>query len=1026
MTRRRKTALVCIGLIIIVVANILLLLHVYLSPARICTRVRRFARERLGCAVEIEAANAGLLGIVELKGIKLWPPGRESGEPAITIERILLDCSPLRLLRGHDGIDEIEVAAPQVRINSELIGSLKDLLSRAGPTPRGRIAKKISIFSGAIGFEEGVLYQGSPQLELSGVRIVVQPTSYSSSQFTFTGGASEPRFGAIRIEGLADLALKSASWSVQVPDVEVGEEFRKLLPESALDVWRDLSPEGHTSVALKVDYSWGDQKLVRPTITASPANCSLRIKEFPIPFTQVGGLMKSDGKVLRVKRGIGRYCSGTVEVRRGFVDKAITEFEMLGRSLPITEELKNSLPPEARSVCEDFGISGGEADAIHRFTLHKGGPRNFPVHSLDVTLRDVKACFDDFPYPVERLGGRIRWETPKQPGAEPSRIHLDLRGTVGKGSVQVDGRIPVPPIVRPQDVEIRYSNGGDSPDVTITARRIQIDQRLRKAVPPEVLAIFDELNLVGNIDVTVMLKLTHNGEKMLITSKSAIVELNGMQANFQRFPYPVTSVVGRVEWDGSMVTLTGVRGLCGKARVAITGCAHIGDASPHPGEKQGIAVAIEGLALEPRFREALNEEGRRIWDDFGPSGNINVFALLGPDDKGKVNVEDLTLTLDHCRATYKGFPYPLESLCGKIELDRDGAITLENISGSAGTGGVRLSGRFVKTRPDPDEKTGENSSLRIQARNIAVDAALQRAMPEKWADVWKKLDPKGSFSGDLGIILPAAGPAGIARGSSVAIHDFSLKGMPLPEAKFLLRTDDKFVYITDFSGSYYGGGVAGAVRLSRKGGGWATHVALNNLDVTQIDNDRDFMPEGKNIRGQLTATLDLAGQGGQTELITGDVEVAVHNGDLGDIPLIADVVMSLLSIGLPKSNTVTGAEIKCRIAESKVDFTSILLKGTTVPITGDGFVKLNGKMKLDFYTSKDKRSIISIIPVAGTFIDSQLIARLRKLIIQAKVEGVYPDVKAEPVAFKGVGNVIIEPIRVLLSVFRSDKKEKNK
>jgi len=83
-------------------------------------------------------------------------------------------------------------------------------------------------------------------------------------------------------------------------------------------------------------------------------------------------------------------------------------------------------------------------------------------------------------------------------------------------------------------------------------------------------------------------------------------------------------------------------------------------------------------------------------------------------------------------------------------------------------------------------------------------------------------------------------------------------------------------------------------------------------------------------------------------------------------------------------------------------------------------------MKLDFYTSKDKRSIISIIPVAGTFIDSQLIARLRKLIIQAKVEGVYPDVKAEPVAFKGVGNVIIEPIRVLLSVFRSDKKEKNK
>jgi|GEM_PF-4836810 len=1025
MTRRRKILLICCGIIVIVIANVVVQVYISLSSDNICRRIRRVARERLGCSVEVASARASLLGLIELKGIRLALPEGESDEPFLAIDHIVLDCSPLRLLLGMSGVDEIEIAGPRVKLNDKVIGLLKKLAAGTDSAGNGRISKKISIFSGEVGIDAGILYAGSPALELTDLRIVLQATSYSASQLTFSGGATEPRFGAVQVTGHIDLASKGLSLKAEVPDLQIDDRFQKLLPSAALEVWNDIDPAGRADVAVKLDYKWGEEKSFRQTITATVTDASVRIKEFPLLLAGARGLLESDGKTLIVKRAIAPYKGGTVEVRRGFVDKDITEFEVIARALPITPEVKAALPADARSVFDDFNISGGEADGIYRLTLHKGGPESFPEHSLHLMVSDVSASFNDFPYPVERIGGRFRWVTPKQHEKTPSLIYLNLKGVAGQGTVEVDGLIPLPPIVGPRG-QVPYVNGGESPDLTITARRIELDDRLRKAVPPEVAEIIDALSPVGNVDATVMLKLKHDGEKMVITSRAAVIQLNGITATFDQFPYPVTNLVGRVEWDGSTVKLAGLIGLCGEARVSVTGELTLGDEAPEAGEKQGITISVEGLELNARLREALDDETRETWDDFAPSGRINALVLVGLDADGKMNVQKITLNLDHCRATYKGFPYPLESLTGRVKITGD-TTTLENIAGRAGVGDVRLAGRFVNAQTaegTQENPASENSTLNIRARNIVFDEALMQAVPKAWAEIWDKVQPKGSFGGELNVIMPAKGPATIAEGSSLRTRGVSLKGIPLPEATFSLTMDERFVHITKFTGAYYGGQIKGNLHLGRNDDKWLTHIGVYNLDIKQINDERRFMDDP--IRGQLTATVDLAGEGAQTNKLTGNAKVEVHNGELGHIPKLADVFMSLLSLGLPKSNTITGADVECKIAEGKVDFSKILFMGTTVPITGDGFVKFDGEMLLNFFTSKDRKSIFGIIPFIGKLVDRELIARLRNFMIQVKVEGTYPDVTPTPVTFGSVGNVLLAPVELFLDIFTAEEKEKKK
>ena len=1128
MTRRKKILVLCGGIIVVLIANVFLLCHVYLSPGNIRKMITDIAREQLGCAAEIDAVNASLLGLVELKGIRLSLPGPEH-EAFLTVDRAVLDCSPLRLVWGKGGIDELEVSKPRIRLSNELVAFFKERAPSAEKMDYSRLPRKISLRAGTMTLDAGFLYEGSPEIELSDLQLNVQATSYSASQLTFNGSAKEDCIGSVRVAGAADLLSGAFSLTIESPQVQLNGKLRSLLPKSALRTWDDLGVTGQTGITVKVSSLEAGKPLTQQII-ATPTNCSVRVKHFPLPFTQVSGVVESDGKTVTVKHAIGRYKDGTVEVIRGFVDKDVTEFETIARSLPLTEEVRKSLPQSVQSVWAKFNIAGGAADVLYRLKIHKNNGKIFPEHYLDLTIRDVAARFEDFPYPVERLRGRLTWETPRQFENGPAHVDISCRGIAGDGIVKLDGRIPVPPPVR-QEGSVEYANSSDGPDLTIEARRIALDDRLRKAVPPEVLDVIETFTPVGNMDATILLKLKHDGRNAVITSETVVLHLNGIRATFRDFPYPVTNLAGQVEWDGSTVKLIGLNGLCDEARVTIAGELDLQEKAT--GKKRGtIAVTVEGLKLDTQLYEVLDDKLRKVWNELAPSGKADVVVLLGLDGDGKVETKKTTFSLDHCSAKYKGFPYLLESLTGKVivenglvtlesvtgcvpgretevtisgqfsilegdqrthrilikaerlwldealrtalskeskaiwdEFDPSGrvnalcivefdpahpngvmhsmaleldhckatyerfpyplesiigrlnvdehAIVLENVIGFAGIGQVRLTGKILRAEGSNDP--AENSTLAIYASDIDFDTALVQAMPASWAAIWDKFTRKGSFGGKLNMVFPAEGEMKIAEGSFLSIRNFSLKGIPLPEATFSLKMDDELVYITDLSGAYFGGRLEGNVSLGRTDDGWSANIKLYGIDIKQINDEYSFLE--KDVRGRLTATIELRGKGEDTALLEGKATVDINNGWLADIPLLADAVMSLLSLGLPKGNSITDAEIECEIGGGKIHFEKIVLTGTSVPITGDGTIKLDGgELDLTFVTSKDKKTFLSILPFLGPLLDKQVISKLRNFIIQVRIEGTVQNPK-RPTSVP-LSGIVTAPIKLLLRLIK--------
>jgi len=1096
MARRKRILVICLIILVAVVVNLIILSRIYLSQSSIVSTVKAFVGEATGCDVELGGVDLSISGIVRLRDVRLLCSHGGEAVQLLGIKQVLLDISLLRWLGENGGIEEIEIAEPQMELTAEAVELLKHVTA-GGENGRGnrRMPGKITISSGTLRIGKGLLYDGSPAATLSNLHVTVRPVSFSAMQLAVEGAGREEHLGPVTLTGKVDLSAKVLTMTVSAPQVRLTDDLVGSLPPKAVRAWKEVGLLGRIGVSVDISYCWGDAPSFRQTITAEATESTAKLKDFPLPLRVVRARVHSDGGRLVIDHGMARYKDGTIEITRGLVNKEVSNFEALIRSLPLDDGVREALPPSVRKVWDELGISGGRISGTHQFTLHKGGGRKYPQHSSDLHVSDLAARYARVPLQVTSISGYIRWQTPNRADNAFSQLELDLQGIAGGGTVKIYGRVPIAPVHRQPTDDTTYRIPGDGPDLVITGRRIEIDDDLRKAVPREVAHLFDTFAPSGTADATILLKMENRGKANNIISKSIIVDLNGIRATLDRFPYPITDLVGRIEWDGQRVKFTELRGLCGNARVTITGevATKPSDAATHT-----LVVMIDQLELDERLRNAMDSTLREVWDQLSPSGRVNVFMTLAADADGKITIRKTTLALDHCKAALASFPYPVENLTGEVVIadgvaelrnvtgaarGRDTPITLngrlnlrssqgppgelslkaerlaldrvlrealgrrgesiwerfspsgrvnatavlemgagndvrlrtlrlelldvvakyrgfpyvlrnirgtvsmmgdvtqiENVVANAGGGSITLDGSLTTVQPEAEGTEAQGAAprttgeLRLCVRDFALNQELRQALPPAWVKVWDSLQPAGIISGRLTLTLPADGPPAIGKGSSVSASDLSLKGFPLPDASFLIEMDQRLLNITDFSGTYYGGEVKGNVRIERRAVGkekpngglpWHTHVELYNIDLKQVNDEQRFLKD--TIRGQLTATVDLEGRGGDTFAVKGKGTATVRNGHLVNVPVIADVFMKLLNPSWhPGEPALTDADIEARVERGRVHFDYVRLSGTSVPIGGRGHIKLDGTMDMDFYTSKDEKSFVRIVPILGS------------------------------------------------------------
>jgi len=1142
MSRTKKTVILFTVLAVVAI-NLLLLFRMHLSDESVRRRVEDALRQALKCKVDIGSAEASLTGLLQLNDVRMYLPGQERGEPAFSCEQIMVDCSLFRLLSGKGGIDEVEVMRPRARISPALVDLVSSLPTGKEPADGRWIPKKLSLNSGALHFDSGMLYSNSPPVLLSDVQIDASASSFSGSGIGFRGSARQTIAGLVKIDGEVRMLPKTLSLNAELEQIDVLGSFRNLLPAHLQHGWDDVSLRGQVGVTLQMLYAWGDKRQMQQKIVARPANCSVTIKDFPLPVRQLSGVVESDGHSLRIVRLIGRYNGGTIEVNRGTIDKTLIDIEVLGRGLPLDQRMKEALPPDVLNIWDDLTITGGLADVVYRLMVHRPDGIPHAEHSLDIQVREVSGSYKEHPYPVKSISGRIRVESQKWIEKKLGYVTLDLTGTAGSGNVSISGRVPLAPNPKWGDVPQRDARLEDAaerlrPDLAIMARDVLINYTGRRAIPPDVLDVVDLFEPEGKVDVDILLKF-ENDKKLEVTSRKVIVGLRGNTVSLDELPYPVVELTGRIEWDGELIKLVDLKGLSNKAVVNITGLIDPHDRSANPrrdifvaaqdvqlddrsiealppevcgvvaslcpegkvnlsahlkllgddrlatvpqwvkvellgvraradafpyqmkditgrvewrdgnvkfvgvrgfadeaevsiagevkiGAHEGadaidthnVVVTARRVPLDDRLRMALEEQHREVWDEFYPSGHVNVVCMLRlGGDEGEQVVRKIIIDLDHCEAEYGGFPYPLERITGRIVFD-GGRVLAENVTGYSGTGLVRINGRLY-TDADENAETAHVNRLHVHAWGVPFDMSLKHALPTESMDVLGKLDNAGNIDASLHLAWENESSMRITRGSTITTRGLMFRTFPMPDITFALTVDDDTISLGEMAGTFYGGTVKGKANYARKDEAFDMQLSAYNVDIKQFNTDKGLIDQ--DVRGMLTSTLSLKGQGAKTDALCGSAEIDINSGQLANIPFFAKLVMELINLKWPGGNAITDASMNCKLEDGKIEFDEIILTGTSVPITGAGSITLDGNIDLLFNTSrKSREGLLASIPLVGPLMND-IVTGVRNFIIQVRVTGTLskPEPRAQPF------NPIVSPFNSFVKlIFGSPSSEK--
>ncbi|NQT87094.1 hypothetical protein HQ560_10035 [bacterium] len=293
-------------------------------------------------------------------------------------------------------------------------------------------------------------------------------------------------------------------------------------------------------------------------------------------------------------------------------------------------------------------------------------------------------------------------------------------------------------------------------DVSLVARQIAIDEKVRALLPRRTLKALDRFGVKGAVDLSVQSSVAW-GEDVTgspLRMVEASIELRDCTAAWEKIPIPITSIRGKLVFDGKNLYYRDIVARAGGADVGLKGTA-----KP---DRIETAVTVRGRAIDAELRENLYEKLRRVWDRCGlESGTLDIdhqstWIRDGHEDGHKLEIS-VKSRLRDVVAVYEKFPYRLTDITGTVtwagsgpETKVQGGVTLERVVGRHASASVEVNGAVTDA--------GVVSHLNIKAVDVPFDKALRDALPESRQKIFDELSPEGSGSVEIDITSPTDSP----------------------------------------------------------------------------------------------------------------------------------------------------------------------------------------------------------------------------------------------------------------------------
>ncbi|MFO0913510.1 MAG: AsmA-like C-terminal region-containing protein [Pirellulales bacterium] len=262
---------------------------------------------------------------------------------------------------------------------------------------RPRFAIDGQIISGR--WEDGRLPQHLTDLRGS---FRADPNGWSAHDLQATFGDSQLTLSC----GADGLRADSPLWITgQAERIPLSAALAERLPPAARRLWDKYQPIGTAHAQFNIEF---DGRTWRPQIEATMEDVSITWYRFPYPLQHCRGKLSYTPSRLQID-AVGLANAQQVAVRAdiqnpgpSFVGRV--DVQSLGW-IPWEDAITQALDSPAREVVESLGARGQVQVAA---TMERKQPGGTPGDlSLNLFLRDGWISFDQFPYPLQNVSGRI-------------------------------------------------------------------------------------------------------------------------------------------------------------------------------------------------------------------------------------------------------------------------------------------------------------------------------------------------------------------------------------------------------------------------------------------------------------------------------------------------------------------------------------------------------------------------------------------------------------------------------------------
>ncbi|MBN1588994.1 MAG: AsmA-like C-terminal domain-containing protein [Pirellulales bacterium] len=604
---------------------------------------------------------------------------RPVGDPSAPLVRMVRG----NLTCNHCGKVEFEGEGNAERQDWRLAGTIHDLeivpnLREALPAP---LARQLAVLGGL---------RGSVELKFA---VKSDSTAPSGCRFTLSGQLAEghldndPRLpdrltnlrGSFKVdnEGLAVENVTAqagpstlriargrlgfgpqAPWSVtaMIDQLVLDERLPPFLPDSMKAVWRKYQPAGRIDLAVDLKSDGRQLDAAHAKIIAQCQDVAFAYHKFRYRMEQGRGQLKIDHDELAIDM-IANAAGQPVRMT-GRVKQPLSAphgwFEAHGKDIPVDmkdDNLLGALNEETRSIVKLLEPRGL---CDFRIRVWREQPEGEFFRHLVLDPKDSAICFEKFPYPLERIYGRIerfpdgRWEL------------RDLHGTNDTAQIWCNGQL---------------TNGPDGKQLTLrlVGKDVPLDNKLRKSLKESMQQAWDNLDPRGMIDVQTDITWSVDRKKldMVVVAQP---QPDTASIRPRMFPCQMEKLHGVLVYRDGHVTFDKFRAR--HDRTTISGRGHWDFLPDGSWDFHLENVSVDRLRLDNdrELKLALPQRLREGVAKLDPSGPMYLH-------KGKLDVHHSGVTGDPIKATW-------DLWLGFHSTQIDSGIQLENMHGEVSLRGA--------------------------------------------------------------------------------------------------------------------------------------------------------------------------------------------------------------------------------------------------------------------------------------------------------------------------------------------------